>query len=787
MLTIVDLIDKKDIIKEVNDIFGKDNNKIYNILYTVIISVCNDLWERYQFVNAVRGSKLFTFDITFKSASKIWQQFNLINCGYMTTMVDHQSMIFGGLIDKASEDHFNYVPIISLRIIFFLKYDANAIINPTKFKNIFILIDNSRINKNLNKKILYFTKKYIQLKKLMNDPVINYWSKEEINIDDFKIRLLQCWLHLCIRARNGGLFKLSLHEDISFARFDIIQIYQRVSEYHIKSTKIKKIESNKLATKYPKLNNNQTNPFNLYQKYPSFFMNKQFNQQLRQFISTLYKIIGSKDLNCIIEMNLHKQLYNFHIYIKFCCTILSLIDPIYWDALLSLWIFDITLEQWLNDDINIVNDNLSLPSYIAPPSSIIYLFYALELNDYGIYWNKYGYINMKHLQDTITSCYKWRQKKQRFGTNYMFKKYSGLWDPLNPKNKNVESTFKNAIHYDTLYPLWLCGFIGVIFATGAMAIEHYHMCCNGWRVKYESLLTWIVNDIINKLVYNSKHFYYNILKKKVWSTEYSRIIHDIFEQFHGLTGLLSLIKSNYGWYTLKCNKILTKFKNIINDDAKFHTSESYRQQWNEIQLSKNIKQYSQSESFNGKFTQKDINKIANTINQQKLKNINIVRRICQMNLIIDNNVLDKYIKKQNYLDEYKDNHDFNWELTNISIDVPDDRLENLYITRNKFTLYRLKQQLEKLIFNNELNYSEKDPPYNFQHQTTRIDPDDKINQEYLKYVKNKRIKTKLHAKNMATYNSNVLPYNYSTFSDELVEYGVNNAEMVVEFVELNKN
>ena len=80
------------------------------------------------------------------------------------------------------------------------------------WRKVFILVDNSRINKNVCEKVVKFLKEYIKYKRIQSEIVKNVWSNKPIDMDDYDFKLLQCWLHMAIRARNGGLFRNKKHE-----------------------------------------------------------------------------------------------------------------------------------------------------------------------------------------------------------------------------------------------------------------------------------------------------------------------------------------------------------------------------------------------------------------------------------------------------------------------------------------------------------------------------------------------------------------------------------------------
>ena len=398
--------------------------KIQNTITTLVFGHYNDLWERLQYIYAILGSKLFVFDITFYSSKAIWFNQELLNCGYMTSMNEYQSMPFGGLIDKCSEDHYNYIPIISMRILFYLIYDhrqSKQYSKTNEWRKIFILVDNSRINKNICEKVVKYLKEYINYKKIHGERIYNVWTGKDIDIDDYDFKLLQCWLHMAIRARNGGLFRNKKHEGltyicfcvlylsflmtfnligVSFARNDIIHLYQRVSALKPDNITFDPLDSEELNKQFPKLNNSKTHPFKLYKEYPWLFTNTEFNQHFRTFINTLYQIIGCRSINKILDLLKTRRIFEFQKFRSFLYTILSLVQPQFWDSLLSFWTRNITLHQWSNDNLNQITEEISIPSYIATASQIHYLIEGLKLNTIFKH-KKHYYFNIKHLRDTI--------------------------------------------------------------------------------------------------------------------------------------------------------------------------------------------------------------------------------------------------------------------------------------------------------------------------------------------------------------------------------------------------
>lgn len=734
---------------------GKDYGKLKNVLYAAILGYINDLFERIQYIYAMTGTRLHIFDITFYSSKAIWNEMELINAGYMTSMNEYHNMPAAGLIDKCSEDHFNYVPTIALRILFYLVHDHRAVTQPEIFKDIFVLVDNSRVNKNLCVKVQNFIKRYINYKEIVGETIKNIWSGKNINIDDFRFHLLQCWMHLLIRARNGGLFKNKKHPGVRMARSDLVHIYQRVNKYHVKENEIFKNLPTTLAEKFPKLKGKQTNPLDLYSKYPWLFKKKRFNSQMREFIALIYEIAGTKSLSKLRDLNIKRKLYESNLYKKHVITILSLIPKELWDCTLSLWIFDINHEEWSRKDLNKIS-NYSIPSYIAPASAIYFLLENLNTYQCGIFFEQCGYLNMKHLGDTIRSCYEWRIQKQRFGHS---KKTQPLWDP---SDKSVQDTFKNAQHIDTLYCLFLNGKIGngEKFAGGGMQIENYHKTCNGRRVRYECLLTWKIHDILNKMMYNESHFYQNIIPKKVFSRKYLNIIEEIFRDFKNLTGILNKIMENKGWYTLQAHSIVKTMEEKLRKQCKFHTLPGYSQQFSDYQMTNLIRKYVKSENFSGIFKLKDINYIGNVMGfKDEKKLISIVIRICQMNYLIHYPLLRKYIDQQQYVDKYKENHIYNWQLTNLTIGLPAEDLDCIYFTRTVNEKQEIFKKFRRLVQNNCIYYQNDYEQYqSIKTSSIRIN-----NEDYEECVHRKESSNKRFMKFNANNNTNTFPIDFNVY------------------------
>lgn len=568
------------------------------------------------------------------------------------------------------------------------------------------------------------------------------------------------------------IYMTTLFLGVSFARYDIIHLYQRVSALKPNNITFDKLKD-ELIDKFSKLKGYKTHPLDLLNKYPHLFDNQSFNDQFRAFIRNIYEIVGTKKIATILKLIETKKLFSFKVFKSFLYTILSLIQPEFWDSLLSLWTQNVTLQQWAYQNVNHITNDIAIPKYIATASQIHYLIEGLNLKTEFKYY-RYAYFNMEHLRDTIKSCYNIRTLRQVFGS--IPKK--PLWDINDEKNSNIRQTFINAMHYDTLYPLFLNCNIGLLFATGGQQIEFYHECCNAYRIMYCNPCTWKAHDILNKIEFNMRHFYSNIVKKTMFSEELCKHIDYIFTNFQILSELMDIINKHGGLYTISKLKILTGHKQNITKQCQFASHQSKPSPHNEYNLSKMIHKIATDSKFTGIFRHKEVTEIAQSLSIHK--HYWIVRRILQMNHQVDSSICKEMIDNENFNDRCKSEWEFNWNLNNISVDLPDPTLNTLYITRKTNTLYKLQMDIGNLAFSNQL-YTQEFQEYN----NFKVKENDFLqkHQDY-QSKKNKLIKKKKQfVKSNQKYNANILPYDMKKFLHMNNEYIVKNCNIVHE--ELN--
>ena len=330
------------------------------------------------------------------------------------------------------------------------------------------------------------------------------------------------------------------------------------------------------------------------------------------------------------------------------------------------------------------------------------------------------------------------------------------------------------MHYDTLYPLFLNGNIGLLFATGGQQIEFYHEICNAFRITYSNPTTWKAHDIMNKLIFNQRHFYNNILPKKKLSVQLCNIIHKLFQSFETLSELMSLIHKHGGLYTLNTTTILNNVNNYIIKEMDFESSQPRRKIYSEYSMSKEINEITKQKNYHGIFNQIHVTKISQSLRIKS--HYQIVRRILQLNYEVEPKLCQQLIDKQNYKDLCKSNWEFNWNLTNISLDLPETNFNHIYITRTTNTLTNIIQQLGHLIRENQIYNHQHHINYNLIPTTFTLLDDHK---EFQKNKDQENKKLSQFVKHNSKLNANIFPSDIKKLTENDDTNIINNCKIFV--------